>query len=309
LLPLALGMALYMPLIQHFQKVAFAPIFQGGPRKIAVYFAKAALGIWLPFLVATLIAWLVAPFQRLDLKRLRDVKFEYYGLAFGLLAVPFLINLIMMVQHTAFFERYAIVTAFAFTALAVLFLGQRMDFSRAAALAVFVVFLLAGLYMNVWKEGEKLERFKHSLDVNSVANKFPGLPFVAASGLSFIEMDHDESPEFVSHLYYLTDREFAIKYANATLFEGLGDLKKDLPIRGIVIPYRDFAARYQHFLVMGDPNYQEDWLLRKLLDDQSQGKGTVEGVSISSLKYHEGVVYEISLKPPPFKNIKETKPK
>jgi hypothetical protein len=60
------------------------------------------------------------------------------------------------------------------------------------------------------------------------------LPLIAASGLTFLEMDHYAGSNTTSRLYYLTDREFAINIAHATIFEGFANLKRYFPIRANV---------------------------------------------------------------------------
>ena len=61
----------------------------------------------------------------------------------------------------------------------------------------------------------------------------------------------------------------AVKYANATIFEGFPALKGKFPVRGNIMPYQEFIQRHSRFLVLGTYNYPEDWLLRKLLADHA----------------------------------------
>jgi hypothetical protein len=83
-------------------------------------------------------------------------------------------------------------------------------------------------------------------------------------------MDHYEDPATVARLYYLTDRSLAIQYAHATLFEGLPGLKQYFPIRANIEPYNQFIANHQQFLVLGTPDYPEDWLIRYLVAGHAQ---------------------------------------
>jgi len=57
----------------------------------------------------------------------------------------------------------------------------------------------------------------------------------------------------------------ALRYAGATIFEGLPTVKNYFPIRAHVVPYREFVAIHPVFLVLGTPDYPEDWLLRALV--------------------------------------------
>ncbi len=106
--------------------------------------------------------------------------------------------------------------------------------------------------------------------VADVVSFQPKLPLVAASGLTFLEMDNREDAALTSRLYYLTDRQSAVAIAHATIFEGFGELKHVFPIRASVVPYHDFLATHGHFLVIGTYGYPEDWLLRKLEMDGAQ---------------------------------------
>jgi hypothetical protein len=117
------------------------------------------------------------------------------------------------------------------------------------------------------------------------------LPLIAASGLTFLEMDHYAGSNTTSRLYYLTDREFAINIAHATIFGGFANLKRYFPIRANVQPYREFTAKHSHFLVLGTPWYPEDWLLPHLLDIHAK---LIYLGSYSSI-YKDGQLYEVTL--------------
>ena len=118
------------------------------------------------------------------------------------------------------------------------------------------------------------------------------LPWVAASGLTFLEMDHYEKPELLSRLYYLTDHTAAIKYANATIFESMAEIAKYFPIRAKVASYRDFVAANRHFLVFGTIDYPEDWLLRKL---SHEGANVREMGVLKGLPYKDYYVYDVTI--------------
>ncbi len=53
----------------------------------------------------------------------------------------------------------------------------------------------------------------------------PDLPVVDNSGLTFLEMNQRENSTFLSRVYYLKIAQAAVKYANATIFEGSPTLK------------------------------------------------------------------------------------
>jgi hypothetical protein len=117
---------------------------------------------------------------------------------------------------------------------------------------------------------------------------------VDASGLTFLEMNKRESNESLSRVFYLTDRGAAIHYAQATIFEGTASLRQYWPIRGTVMPYQDFVGSTPHFFVLGTPDYPEDWLIPKLLDDGAKldFKGELRASS-----YKDSMIFEVMMPP------------
>jgi hypothetical protein len=96
---------------------------------------------------------------------------------------------------------------------------------------------------------------------------------VAASGVTFFEMNHHEKPEILSRLYFLKDRSVAMEYTHTNLFEdrGFGDgMKPYFPISAQVASYADFIHQHREFLVLGTYDAPEEWLLQKLADDGAQ---------------------------------------
>jgi hypothetical protein len=173
-----------------------------------------------------------------------------------------------MRTHGAYFDRYAFPVAFGYGLIVAFFLADRTKQSAQAAmlasavLSLFIVMynLGPGFKQSVWSRRNTIK------NARTIEQMRPNLPLVAASGLTFLEMDHYSDPKTVSRLYYLTDRSLAVHYASATIFEGMPTLKNYFPIRARVEEFRDFVATHQEFLVLGTPDYPEDWLLRALLD-------------------------------------------
>jgi hypothetical protein len=128
----------------------------------------------------------------------------------------------------------------------------------------------------------------------SLSQVRPDLPFVDASGLTFLEMDHRADDSFARRIYYLTDQQAAMQYAHATLFEGLSFLKHEFPIRANVVPYEQFIQQHRTFLVYGTVDYPEDWLLRKLMADGA----TVQYLGKFRDSYKDEDLYQVALKQP-----------
>jgi len=272
LLPCAIPF-IYTHLMSRFESSAFPPIFQASARKIAeTYYGSLKLEA-LPLLLAIGLAELVIPRSTPEeKKRAQAPKAVDLVLIAGLLAIPALVNLILMCVHGAYFDRYAFPVAFGYALSITYFLARQTNGSRTAAIAASAVLLLfvcafnlgPGLRQSVW--GRRAEAgAKRAIDQIR-----PDLPLVAASGLTFLEMDHYGDPQTVARLYYLTDRRLALHYAGATIFEGMPALKQYFPIRANVAPFDQFTAEHKSFLVLGTPEYPEDWLLRALVDTKAE---------------------------------------
>ena len=260
---------------------AFPDAFRAGFRKMASYYYWALYEeIWVLLLglCGAIIVYLVLTKQRPVWPHYSKVEKAF---AAGLFALPFLVNAVIMLMHGAFFTRYSVPTLFIIPIAFVVLLGAWTHNNRVAALAVCSLMAVYAL------KHELKPAPKHS----DFAQIHADLPLVAASGLTFLEMDHDEPPATVSRLYYLTDRDLALKYAHATLFEGLPVIKQNLPIRGHVEPFTAFTQTHRQFLVLGTPNYAEDWLLRYLLANQAK----VELLGDFPSEYKDPQLYLVSL--------------
>ena len=234
---------------------AFPHALQAGPRKMASYYywtLHSEGWVLLLAFCAALAVYLVGRRQAATWPKYADFEMAFVA---GLLALPIVVNAAMMLSHGAFFTRYAAPTLFAYPLVLCALLAAFTQANRNSAL---VMGALMALYIPVQYF---VNPFPPRPDFTQV---YPGLPLVAASGLTFLEMDHEQPPETVDRLHYLTDRAYALQYAHATIFEGLPALKQRFPIRGHVEPFRDFVRANRRFLVIGTMDYAEDWLLRYL---------------------------------------------
>lgn len=128
---------------------------------------------------------------------------------------------------------------------------------------------------------------------NGFDDLHPQLPIVAASPLTFLEMDNREDDRIARRLFYLTDHQAAAQISHATLFDSYAQLKGVFPIRGTIEPYQDFVRAHPRFLVIGTYGYPEDWLLQKL---QADGARARCGWRLD-LAYKDKDVYEINMPP------------
>jgi hypothetical protein len=233
----------------------FPPAFRASIRKMAGYYYWTLRDqglLWIVGFCAAAVICYWATHSKIERPRYSPRELSF---TLALLALPILMNGVLMLMHGAFFTRYSAPTLLAFPILFVALLSPWTNNNRVAALSLTVAL---AVYC-VWHESTPIP--KHS-DFSRI---HPDLPLVAASGLTFLEMDHEEPQSTVDRLYYLTDRDKALTYAHATLFEGLPVIKQHLPIRGHVEPFDTFVRDHHQFLVLGTPEYAEDWLLRYLI--------------------------------------------
>ena len=290
LLPVIIPFA-YMQKMTRFEASVFPPSFQASAWKIGKFYYADIQSESFILLVALVLALLVG--LRRDPLRVRinaSLTVNEYAFTGGVLAIPILVNLALMVSRGAFFERYAAPTEFGI-ALSAAFLLAILTGANRLSSAVACCCLL--LYIAVPAlDALRVKVLRgDSNQVSAIDRVHPELPLVAASGLTFLEMDKYADPATVSRLYYLTDRDLAIRYAHATIFEGFPTLKKYFPIRAIVEPYEDFVAAHPQFLVLGTPEYPEDWLLRRLLDIHA----TVQYLGDFAGPYKDTHLYEATM--------------
>ena len=264
-LPLAF-VCLYLPLFSGYRRVLFPAAFQAGVTKILRFYDHGLFGVADGLALALLVAliatsvWKSAPRPSLRV----TVTPEEIALFSILILNPALLNLLFRLSHGAFWDRYAITTSAALYLALALFLGYRFS-SRslpgyAAALAILLVIVVERILV-------PLSQPPPPQNAAALATVRPDLPLVAASGLTFLEMDHNEDARLVSRLFYLEDRASAVRYTHSTIFEQMDLLKASFPVRGTVMQLPDFVRQHPQFLVFGGGDVQaEDWILRKLAD-------------------------------------------
>ncbi len=275
--------AMYLPMVHSFQRNLFPPLFQASFKKMAVFYAKALRYVWPELLLGTIAAVAASRFTP-RAQSSPSVPLPHKVLTVALVLSPILVNLVMMRSQGAFWERYCICAALAIYIICAFLLGWISRWGSAAGLAVFTAILFAGLAHTAF-EHQPLPPL-HTIEAID-----PNLPLVDSSGLAFLEMDRYESPALLERLYYLTDRESAVRYAHATLFEDFASIHKYFPIRARVRPYREFISQNKHFLVFGTPQNVEDWLFAKLKDDGA----TVRTLQSVTTPYRDYEVFNVTL--------------
>ncbi len=285
LAPMSIEFA-YLFWMRRFGTYVFPDIFQASLPRMIRFYGRLAHDIWIPLAAATASAFIAS---RWDAKARRSYRFPIPDLAIGAgrFLIPYAIIAALARTHGAFHFRYAIVGSLVLWTMYALVLNYLTRNQSGPAL-VFILVLLStslGLHFVSYVNYHKV--------YPGLASVAPNLPLVAGSGLTFLQINHYEPPGVTSRLIYLTDPQYAVQYAHDTLFEGYRGLKTYFPIKGRVESYRAFVAENSHFLVFGDINYLEDWLLRRLADEP---KFSMKIVGRVRCCYKDNDIYEVNLR-------------
>ena len=199
---------------------------------------------------------------------------EWASIGF-LFAIPLLVLLVLIRSHSAFFVRYATAGNIGLCVIATVLLASWTSRdTRAALVCLSVAFTVSGQlgatviavrHQATFTQSEPKPATCQACQLSRKLD--PTLPFVDASGLTFLEMDHREDAAMLQHVFYLTDRQASRQYAHANIFEGMQMEKELFPIRANVSTYSAFIKTHRQFFVLGEYSFPEDWLLRKLEAD------------------------------------------
>lgn len=282
----------YIPMFRRYEGWgALPPEFKASVSKMITFYADLMSATGAVLLVALVAALLVFRSQEptSETQAVSPRKHEI-ALALGLLSLPILINLVLMQKGGAFWPRYCISSGIGFSLLFVYLLSKFTNGSRAAAaIAGFCVFfgIVGSMAVRIMESPNRAVVKQISLQQLD-----PKLPIVDASGLTFLEMNKRENSKLTSRVFYLTDRDAAIHFAQATIFEGTERLRQYWPLPGTVMPYLDFVQKTPHFFVLGTPDYPEDWLIPKLLDD---GANLAFKGELQRSGYKDRMIFEVTM--------------
>ncbi len=286
LLPVSLEL-LYLPWMRHFETFLFPHVYEASFVRIIRFYGRLAQDGWRPALIGLIAAAIATRWSRPRTWVYR-LSASDIALGIGMLAIPYAIVIPLMKTHGAFHWRYAIVGSLAIWAAFSLLANYLFRNSRLAAAVLVFGILIASVTDRAYHHliSKTLKPGGHP----ELAGVTPELPLVAASGLTFLELDHYESRELTSRLYYLTDLAYATEYSHATLWEGYRNLKGYFPMRGNIDYYQDFIKRHKHFLVLGTDWYPEDWLIPKLQHDRTI---KITLVKYINLPYKDKDLYDV----------------
>lgn len=311
-LPLA-ATVLYIPAIKYHSSSIYPPYFQVSISTIFEFYIGS---VYLQ--VATLLLAALAVLILLGPSHLRGgpqkspppemFTTPEWVLIAGLLLCPLVIMLKFMATHAAFFDRYGAVESFGVAILfAALLCRWTMDRgvpdTRAALFGTVIALVISGLGSAIPKQlraGDLVPTFANSEPHPKpcgacllTAAIDPVLPLVDASGLTFLEMNHNEPVATLDRIFYLTDTQASTQIAHANIFEPMPDLVRAFHLTGHAEPYQTFIHAYPHFFVLGQHDYPEDWLLRKFEADGA----SVHIVGNTNDSYHDTELYEVKIAP------------
>ncbi len=280
---------LYIPLVRNAQTLNQPHAFEASLSTIPMFYLRVVLPV-LPVIAVMLVAWIAgrnkgSSVAWRDLARPHEI-----GFAIAALVLPTVIIFYCIATRAAWGDRYgscaAIGGCLILTALLAAVTKRKANVSAAAAALILILFFFT-------KAGTQVVMEPFGNESTSYRTIRPDLPFVAACGMTYLEMDHREPPEFIKRLYYLTDKESAFSYVHASAFDGYAVVRQWFPIRANLSPYHDFVEHNRHFLVLATPDCPLEWLLLKLRDDGAQIR------LIQDLKtgYRDRDLYEVTLGP------------
>lgn len=268
LLP-TLGVISYFPLFGPYGNALFPPALQASPRKVAAFFWHTVFGITSGVFLAAAVGWLVS-WKKPATEPHTRFRWADIAVFATLLANPILLNILMM--HRAFWDRYCMTTALAvyvLIALAMAWLWRSNKYAGWTATLLLMCFVIVPQirYLAARERIQGKPTSQSTKLSDALSRTRPDLPLVAANGVTFLALDHYESPAVIARLYYLVGGPAAVQYSHATIFEGFDKLKNDFPVRSKVEHYTDFVNTHHEFLVFGNYWWSEDWLLKKLAAD------------------------------------------
>ena len=301
-LPLAACLT-YIPLFQSVAKAVVPWWFQGSPVRAVWFYVEMFLSDWAVLIAASLAAFAIAIWRRQavaevsGLQAVKAIGFEAHELTFlvASLLPPLLLNYVSAHRHMAYYDRHAFLTVLTANLLILLIIAYRSRANRLSGLVA--AFMILGFTLFFSDQG--LGRYSASAAAKQTAARKdydqiqPELPFVANSALTYLQMDHYENPALVARLYYLVDPESSVKYMQSNLTEGVLVMKQYFPLRSNVSSYADFAATHRHFLVWGEIDREQGWLLTKLKAEGAQ----VTEIGHFDSPYPDSQLYEVRLDP------------
>ena len=256
-----LAMLLYIPLIRLFGGVVLA--IHASFLSMRSFYEDLLGSPLVAYVLLTVV--LLVPLTKNSGETLRR-KFEPEEITlFGCVClIPILINLMLMHRKATFYPRYCVTTQAAILMALAILLAYRSGLRRLPAYVASLLLVAFILKFQV------IHPMLYPVPSNAafLASVHPELPLVVGEGEVFMEMNHHEGPTLLARLYFLKDRQAALKYAKSNMFhafEAPDDLRNaGFPITAQVASYSNFVHQHHQFLLLGDPG---QWVFARLKPD------------------------------------------
>ena len=229
-----------------------------------------------------------------------SVQWHEWAIAAGFAIIPAAAVLLAKVLNSQFYPRYGAMGVLGLSLLLGLFLRWRNTNTKAATLVVAAFLCCYVASFGGWvygiladaqtSETAPLSKKERRQAIDQIR---PELPFVAASALEFLELDHYSKPEFAKRLYYLSDRDAELEYTQSDILAGgFPVMEKWFKMRGLVVRYQSFIQKHPRFLLYGPYACPNDWLIKKLIDDGA----VVSLINDAPSMYGDNLLFEVTIR-------------
>lgn len=200
-----------------------------------------------------------------------DLPSHELAFLFALGLLPVFGNILAVFTRAPFIDRYALSAVFGVAVLLSCLAARASAGNRslgAGLAALFSVWFMAGFVL--WFASLFAEPKFYDFPIARLADLPPGVPIVISDPLMFLEADYYEPPAVAERLRFVTDRESALRFTGTDMFDrGYYTMRRWFPLKGQLADYHDFLATQKRFYVYGPFDDPEDWLLRKLTQENA----------------------------------------
>ena len=289
---------LYLPMLQNHGSAIYPPAFQPTGETIFDFYVGLVERELIALLLTGLLTLVALGPQALRGRGTWSFTQPEWVAILALLSLPLALMLQLMASHGAFFPRYGAAATVAVACLGAALLGRWTSASgtldrRAALLGLVIALAISDHTYDAFTLPRHPEPILPICQACALAAK-SNIPLVDASGLTFLEMNHNEPTATTAQLFYLTDTQASTGYSHANIFEQTPALIDRFHLPGHSENYYAFTRTHLHFIVLGKYDWPEDWLLRKLVDDGAN----VRVLGRTADEYRDREIYEVTTRIP-----------
>jgi len=241
------------------------PVYRVSARTSYEMILVPAIWTLLPAL-AVLALFGTAGHRAADARR-ETVPFHEMVLVAGFLVAPLLGVGLASTITKIFMARYGLVAVLGLSIALGALVTKRT--AQHPGVAVLVIAIVAGGYL--WTPanvllGTSASNTPAAKDIK-LSDLDPTIPIVVANGILFLEYDHYESKNITDRLFFLIDRDTALRYTGTPGFAQFRELRKWFPIRSHLEDYNQFLKTCPTFYLISAYQFPMDWTMQKMRDD------------------------------------------